>query len=29
MIIVTEGKPKFLERNLSQCHFAHHRPHID
>jgi hypothetical protein len=24
-----QGKPKYLEKNLSQCHFMQHRSHID
>jgi hypothetical protein len=23
------GKPKYSGKNLSQCHFVHHKPHID
>jgi len=22
-------KPKYTENNLSQCHFAHNKPHMD
>jgi hypothetical protein len=23
------GKPKNLEKNLSQCHYAHHKSHME
>jgi hypothetical protein len=23
------GKPKYSEKNLSQCHFVYHKSHID
>jgi hypothetical protein len=26
---IDRGKPKYLERNLSQCHFVYHKSHID
>jgi hypothetical protein len=26
---IDRGKPKYSEKNLSQCHFVHHKPHMD
>jgi hypothetical protein len=26
---IDRGTPKNLERNLSQCHFVHHKFHMD
>ena len=26
---VDTGKPKYAEKSLSQCHFVHHKSHID
>jgi hypothetical protein len=23
------GKPKYLDKNLFQCHFDHHKSHVD
>jgi len=28
-MIIDEGKPKKLERNLSHCHFKHYKFHMD
>jgi len=27
--MILTGKPKYLERNLSQCHFIHQKSHVD
>jgi hypothetical protein len=26
---IDRGKPKYSERNMSQCHFIHHKSHMD
>jgi hypothetical protein len=26
---IDRGKSKYSEKNLSQCHFAHHKSHMD
>jgi hypothetical protein len=26
---IDKGKPKYSEKNLSQCHFVHHKYHMD
>jgi hypothetical protein len=26
---IDRGKPKYSEKNLSQCHFVHHKFHMD
>jgi hypothetical protein len=26
---IDRGKPKYWGNNLSQCHFVHHKPHMD
>jgi hypothetical protein len=28
-MILTGEKPKNSKKNLSQCHFAHHKSHMD
>jgi hypothetical protein len=29
MIYIDRGKPKNSEKKLSQCHFVHHKSHMD
>jgi hypothetical protein len=26
---IDRGKPKYSEKNLSQCHLVHHKSHMD
>jgi hypothetical protein len=26
---IDRGKPKYSEKNLSQCHFVYHKSHMD
>jgi hypothetical protein len=26
---IDRGKPKYSEKNLSQCHFVHHESHME
>jgi hypothetical protein len=26
---IDKGKPKYSRKNLSQCHFVHHKSHMD